>query len=111
MMEHIFHRALTRAQQGWGYVRGPAGAVVRTLRRLGWAARSYHMWVDPRGLQVDFLHTGIPTLKAVIYMGIERQLEQAAAKHLGWEGFAFLAPVKAEIRQLRGRGPSAQADL
>eukprot|EP00959_Pyramimonas_sp_CCMP1952_P362543 7592354-Pyramimonas_sp.AAC.1 len=44
-------------------------------------------------------------------MGIKRQLEQAAAKHLGWEGFAFLDPVKAELRQLRGRGRSAQADL
>eukprot|EP00959_Pyramimonas_sp_CCMP1952_P279752 5849108-Pyramimonas_sp.AAC.1 len=53
----------------------------------------------------------MPDLKKVIHRGVRRQQEQAAAAHLGWHGFAFLDPVKAELRHLRGKGEFVQADL
>eukprot|EP00959_Pyramimonas_sp_CCMP1952_P170263 3557187-Pyramimonas_sp.AAC.1 len=50
MAQTVFSAAVAAAHLGWASVSGPAGAVVQTLRRLGWTVVDYAHWRDTQGL-------------------------------------------------------------
>ena len=61
VLRGCFMRALRRlggAARPWRLVQGPAGAVVATLRRLGWEVLSPSLWLDDRGVSVDLQRWG-----------------------------------------------------
>jgi len=49
-------RDVGTAKNPWSLVRGPAGAVVASLRRVGWKCKTAHLWVTHKG-EVNVLTT------------------------------------------------------
>ena len=61
VLQQCFCRAIRRIgyrDRPWGLVRGPAGATVATLRRLGWQVISPGLWKDDRGVLIDLERWG-----------------------------------------------------
>ena len=93
---------VSAAARPWAAVRGPAGAVVATLRRIDWPARSSRVWVTDQGVVMDFLHTSPSSLTVLVDRATERWLHlrwarAAGAPHLA--GTLFLEPLRALIRR------------
>ncbi len=72
------------ARRTWGEVRGPIGACIMTLTRLGWAMTSAFTLVDRRGVEVSLTTTAPALLRRML---IEATMD-AAEKVVGarWSG-------------------------
>jgi hypothetical protein len=88
----------------WHQVRGPMGAVVATLRDLGWKPDSPTQWTDPDGHHWD-IDPGAPgvavQLKALVAEFIEKDLWRQAGKHEGGRGLENGADLTVARRMRR----------
>ena len=73
----------------WATVKGPAAALVLTLRRYGWEAVGPDHWVDPRGThwQPTFEPTNLDLFLDELAIDIETVLWSKAADH--WQGLGL----------------------
>ena len=95
-------RVVSAAARPWAAVRGPAGAVVATLRRIGWTAWSSRVWVTDQGTVIDLLRTSPASLGVLVDRAIEQWLHRkwaraACAPHL--DGILFIEPLRALVRR------------
>ena len=56
---------LVGATRPWDKVRGPAGALILTLRRIGWELTSASMIKDDQGISIDMLRTAPHELRVL----------------------------------------------
>eukprot|EP00959_Pyramimonas_sp_CCMP1952_P295799 6187130-Pyramimonas_sp.AAC.1 len=103
-MQTAFNKAKKDAARGWSGVVGPAGAVVQTLSRLGWAGTSWCSWVASSGIKLDLRELGPRAIKAFV----DDITEQLCLKKVSgfyrvpWE--PYLNPIRDVISELRKRG-------
>ena len=65
---------LSKLQRPWGSVAGPAGAVVLTLRRLGWIASSAFSWQTDDGVEVLIREMAPMSIRKLIDSSVQRCL-------------------------------------
>ena len=86
MMTRSFVKACAK-QAGharpWTTVRGPAGAVVATLRRILWKAECPSLWVTDRGEAVNLDEVSPLTLKKLVDDATERYVDSLWAREVG----------------------------
>eukprot|EP00959_Pyramimonas_sp_CCMP1952_P153013 3200862-Pyramimonas_sp.AAC.1 len=70
----------------WRSIRGPAGAVVMTLKRFGWKATSWDCWYTECGAKLDLHDMGPAALKKVVNQATQRRLLCEAPNSRGMEG-------------------------
>ncbi len=105
----------------WGTVIGPAGAVLATLKRLGWSALAWDRWRIPRhtitggggdhvaappagstvdGLVLDLQEVGIHILRKIVDQATTKQLLMQARLER-FQGAPLLGPAISLIKELR----------
>ncbi|CAK0862234.1 unnamed protein product [Prorocentrum cordatum] len=92
----------------WSQARGPLGAAILALRRLGWSVDSLGQWATPDGLRYAPLDYDPRTTKRVVCESVARWQSSHVLEGQG------LDPGVLPIRQLRrwtehGRGSAAEA--
>jgi len=90
-----------RATQPWRRVRGPAGAVVATLKRLEWRPTSPSLWTTDTGLVVNLDEVSPKVVKRLACEATWRWLCREAAREVGDESLAagiWTKPVFAAMR-------------
>ena len=96
---HEAQRAAGGTLSAWSVVRGPAGAVVASLGRLGWTALTATMWVTPHGPLDLEVHS--PALVALLAdRSAEAVLAQEVAASEGCpelSGGVCLGPIRALV--------------
>ena len=116
----ILDGALARAQavqqqrsHPWASVVGPGGAVVATLRRIGWQATSAAMWTTHDGTVLDLADDISPrSLQSLIAKAVERWQYQQVAQHEGLEHLRHgihIGPIKKVISSLTARQLTKEA--
>eukprot|EP00959_Pyramimonas_sp_CCMP1952_P043786 915064-Pyramimonas_sp.AAC.1 len=98
----------------WQSVKGPAGAVLMTLRRMGWRAESWKVWFTERGSRVDLDDIGVGTLRKLVNVSTKRRLLAGVPGSRGMEGLVgppILEPALKEISDLRKKGDFKGAGL
>ena len=63
----MFSAAQSAPAFAWQDVRGPAGAVVATLKRLGWEAPNWHQWLTRGKKAINILDLGKRSLTKIIH--------------------------------------------
>eukprot|EP00959_Pyramimonas_sp_CCMP1952_P125488 2623769-Pyramimonas_sp.AAC.1 len=93
----VFQRYLQKEDLKWTDVRGPAGAVICTLRRLGWPPESSTLWKMPAEMPVGLAQLRTIRLRTLIEIGTMDQLGQS----LTWEfnDQTFAAPQLDAVAQ------------
>ncbi|CAK0805345.1 unnamed protein product, partial [Prorocentrum cordatum] len=99
-----------RAKSPWQIVRGPAGAFVATVRRLGWmtqAAHSITIGAEVLDFRVAPLHALRHYVKGATEQGLKDAWLEKWGEKLGLQS-VFVEPVRALLRRpLRGRWTQA----
>ena len=97
---------LAKSKSPWLQVRGPAGAFIATVRRLGWMTQSAST-ITIGSIVYDLRYTRLQELYRYIVTATEQQLMDSWLQEHGEEcGITslFLAPVRALLRRpLQGR--------
>ena len=70
------------ASNPWSKVRGPAGAVIATLKRIGWQPTTVTRWTDETGKEVDILANSPLSIAKLVDRATKIALwTEVAAKH------------------------------
>eukprot|EP00959_Pyramimonas_sp_CCMP1952_P033206 696573-Pyramimonas_sp.AAC.1 len=70
----VVFEGLCQTQLGWQQVTGPAGAILMTLRRLGWQPRRWDCWETDTGLCLDLQAYGNRTVETIVDAGTKDML-------------------------------------
>ena len=113
--KHVLATVCTWASQHvltWAQVKGPGGALVLTLARLGWTLHEFPVWRSHKGVLIDFSQLCPRTILKLVDQAVEAwQWSQVAAG----EGLEHLHAGcnLALLRRLtsRGRPPRSLADV
>ena len=101
-LQVAFDQALRVAGQApWKQVRGPAGATVATLQRLGWKAKNAVLWETHTGQALDLRKTCPVTVSALVDQGTVAWQWKQVAKSEGLQDLAdggVLGPIRALLR-------------
>eukprot|EP00959_Pyramimonas_sp_CCMP1952_P363626 7614595-Pyramimonas_sp.AAC.1 len=65
-MQQSFQFFRNKQDFDWSQARGPAGAVVLTLRRIALEPRAWMLFVTDSGLEIDLEYLGGHSLKMVL---------------------------------------------
>ncbi len=68
------------AASAWRRIRGPIGAAVLSLKRIGWTFTSPFILRDDRGTELTLTHTTPALLKDQLVGGVKRDLERRMAR-------------------------------
>ena len=94
------------ASNPWSKVRGPAGAVVATLKRIGWEPTSVTKWTDETGTVIDLLKNSPLSIAKLIDRATKTSLwTEVAARHPSLRSLAsgpLLEPLW-KLMQVKGR--------
>ena len=94
--------SLHRARQPWRRVRGPAGALLLTLRRIGWTIPHARCFRSELGDSINLLDYSPHDVGLLVHRGVLRWLWKLSAAELGCaelaEGVA-LQPITAILRR------------
>ena len=97
---------VARAKVPWQVVRGPAGAFIATVRRLGWQTQAAHS-ITIDGEVLDLRRVPTHELRYRVYKATEEGLKHAWLAHSGATynvTSLFVEPVQAVLRKpLKGR--------
>jgi hypothetical protein len=77
---------LVKAPFTWGEVRGPLGAAVVSLRRIGWAFDTCMTIITDEGIRLPLTSTSPSLVAYHAQVAWKRHLGMSAAKSLGFEG-------------------------
>ncbi|CAK0848642.1 unnamed protein product [Prorocentrum cordatum] len=87
-------------QPQWGRVKGPAGAVIMSIRRAGWKWPEWHLFLMRNGEQLNLLETCPNDVGMLLQQDLEAQLWAQWTAEPGHESLApapFLQPAKAVL--------------
>ena len=99
--------ALVGRTRPWARVHGPAGALLLTLRRIGWELSSARTAVDDQGHVIDMLRTAPHELGVLVARAVGRWQHRIVAQELGEQ--ALSAGLRLHpLRRLIRKTPSAR---
>ena len=104
--------AKLRGKRSWGAVRGPAGGLVMTLRRIDWKMISGTQVRDLAGRLIDLRSVDLRTLRRSVKDAEQARLWRALAKEQAapWlAGGPFLKPLRDVHKQLFKQGKFVEA--
>ncbi len=81
----MLHQAARLAGEAnvWKLVIGPAGVVLATCSRIGWAVTSARVWVTDLGLSLDFRAVSPDTVGRLVDAATRRWLHAAVSLSIG----------------------------
>lgn len=89
-------------QAPWNRVRGPAGAMILSLRRIGWEVPHARCFRDDLGRSIDLLEYSPSDVGSMVHQGVQRWLWRLVALECGRpelsEGVA-LPPISSILRR------------
>jgi hypothetical protein len=96
----VWRAAAANRVTQWSQVRGPAGAMALSMKRLGWSATGPFTFVDDLLVARSFVETSPKLVQVLAAAAHRRGMEKQAAEKLGWESPArvFTEHVRTYIK-------------
>ena len=97
----------------WSAIRGPIGAIVLLLQRIGWTCADPFLWEDDIGITYDLALFGPKLFSNALRSSVQRHLERQLAEKSGDAALAgrraSLEPAKAFMRAKKNNSKSKLA--